>query len=111
MYNSFTGAREFRPIVSGCPISCGVSMLNDLRDFSIKLFRDFISYGHLDKDYTYIFSDNKEGNGKNLADAIRKYKLGKLTETPWAVNPNSENMIKVWVWRYNGRNVPKRAAK
>jgi hypothetical protein len=48
------------------------------------------------------FSDNKDaGCGTKLAKYIRKHRLGGLTQTPWVENPNSNNLIRVWVWAVN----------
>jgi hypothetical protein len=67
---------------------------------------DIGDYGGFYKDYTYIFSDNKSGSGALIAQYIKQNRLGSLVSTNWAVNPNSGNKIKTWVWTFNGR-VPK----
>lgn len=37
--------------------------------------------------------------GVNFARYIKKHKLGTVIETPgWKVNPNSNNLLKVWIW-------------
>jgi hypothetical protein len=103
-------------------ISCGVDLLVDILDFTEREFKVAINgvpgrrsrYSWYDwktppsffRGQTYIFSDAvKMGNGVRLARLIKKYKLGPVTSTPPAVNPNSGRKIKVWVWRYNGRKI------
>ena len=36
--------------------------------------------------------------GENFAALIRKNALGDVVETDFKVNPNSTNLLKVWVW-------------
>lgn len=104
--------------VSNSDISCGVDYIVDLslKDFKVHL----IDQGHKDRDgwggyysirdpyfqkgYSYIFSDSvNNGNGQDIADFIKKHGLGSLIETRARLNPNSGNMIKIWIWRFNGK--------
>lgn len=58
----------------------------------------------LDKGMTYIFSDaDKFGNGKKLYTYIKKNKLGKVVSTGPVKNPESGNIIRTWLWTYNGK--------
>lgn len=45
--------------------------------------------------------------GRALAAFIRKNKLGRVSETPWAYNGNSGNKIKVFTWTVNRDNLKK----
>jgi hypothetical protein len=56
--------------------------------------------------FSYIFSDTNDGPGQDIADLIKKHKLGSLVSTRWAKNPNSGHQIKTWIWRYNGKKIP-----
>lgn len=52
------------------------------------------------------FTDTvSNGNGKNLCDYINKNKLGVVISTRQKKNPNSGNVIKVWIWSPNERNL------
>lgn len=52
-----------------------------------------------------MFSDAKtprrrtETNGERLARFISNNDLGDVTVVPWVVNPNSRNLIQVWMWK------------
>ncbi len=54
-----------------------------------------------------IFTDNvsDSDNGKDLEDYIKEHKLGTVKATRQRRNPNTENMIKVWIWTPNERNL------
>lgn len=119
--------------IDGTPISCGVMYYHDLTldSFKASLFStalkepEHIGWGSpgyekrareiddywlaqensFHKGYCYIFSDNKQGEGDDIAAYIKKHKLGRLTCSGWATNPNSENKICTWIWRYNGKKV------
>ena len=56
-----------------------------------------------------VFSDvPKESKGGNdLASYILKNKLGLVYPTRGAKNPNSKNMLKVWIWEVNLINLKK----
>lgn len=94
-------------------ISCGVHQLSAVREIDFKSFKKLINgdmsccgdYSCLKKGQTYLFSDSQGGNGRKMAGWIQRHNLGSLTSTPWRLNPNSGNKIKVWVWRYNGRKI------
>lgn len=61
--------------------------------------------------WTFIFSDNvSHGNGKWLADYIKKNKLGTVTASPETTNANmGDTRIKTWIWDYNGNDIVPRA--
>jgi hypothetical protein len=46
----------------------------------------------------YTFTDVEDGNGDGVAKYIRANKLGTITRAPIALNPNSGNRIKIWIW-------------
>lgn len=39
------------------------------------------------------------GYGSDLVSYIKKYKLGTLATLPAGINPNSGNILKVWLWK------------
>jgi hypothetical protein len=95
-------------------ISCGVRTISNINKFTtVDKFISFVNgkdpakgdRALLEKGYQYIFSDNKNGSGKDWAAWIKKYKLGSIISTSWQMNPNSDARIKVWIWRYNGKKV------
>ena len=54
----------------------------------------------------YIFSDiHRKRRGKQLVEYITKNELGKITESPTKINPNSESSLKVWIWTINTKNL------
>ena len=56
----------------------------------------------------YFFTDTREvgggSDGKNLASYITKHKLGRIVQSRYKRNPNSGNMLRVWIWETNKRN-------
>ncbi len=105
--------------VDNSDISCGVDCIIDLSLDAFKTelkkgqgIKQSDGWGHyyyeveptFAKGYSYIFSDSVvNGNGQAIADFIRKHKLGSLIATRPRKNPNSGNMIKIWIWRFNGK--------
>lgn len=54
----------------------------------------------------YLFTDtggSKRSSGGKLAKFITENKLGIVTASPTKRNPNSQNMLTVWVWAVNRR--------
>lgn len=88
---------------AGC--SCGVFAINGLsvvnRDPKL-FFRSLLETYKIPHDLTIVFSDNMYyGNGKKLAEYIRKHNMGDLVELPPGRNPNSGNTIVTWLWRFD----------
>ena len=94
---------------------CGISELSDIRyddtpDESIMSI-DVSDQGII------IFSDidtNDEGpyhHGRALAGVVKKCRLGTLVALPVAVNPNTDNKVRAWMWRLNKRAVRRYQAK
>lgn len=88
-------------------ISCGVSQAWDLSRQPVECIKDYVKNCEQRKQAFIIFSDkaigkgDSYGSGPKLADYIRQNDLGEVLETPEQYNPNSRNMIKVWVWTPN----------
>jgi hypothetical protein len=95
-----------RLFVGDSDISCGVAQLVGVEDYESP-----IQLHHVLKDggkgISFLFSDTKKGGGKLLARHIRKYKLGRIATSTWRKNPNSGNIIKTWIWEWNGKQLPK----
>lgn len=51
--------------------------------------------------------DKGTGYGYRFANYIREHNLGDLIETPFNVNPNSNNNLKLWVWTINLETIKK----
>lgn len=95
---------------------CGTSELNGVHYTSEQEFIHFVNgymgskTKHSPKDglagcqnYVFMFADNDKGQGQNLPEWIKKYGLGEVVgSSEWHKNRSSGNMIKVWLWFYNG---------
>ena len=87
-------------------ISCGVNQLYDLYDTPEKILHQVISASSIQDDTGmsfpafYVFSDNfeEEEEGTKLARYITRHKLGAVVATRKRRNPNTHNLIQVWVW-------------
>lgn len=82
----------FREIIKDPPITS-----NSVPDVGGLLPTAFI------KDWTYLFSDNKHGDGTSIANYIKEHELGELYEHGWWINPNTSTKINLWIWKYNGK--------
>lgn len=105
--------------ISYSDLSCGINELTGVNGTGPEAFKMIVAgnmqsaggdYRHLRRGFTYVFSDNSAGNGKHIANLIRRYKLGRLVSTNWTINPSSRNRIKTWTWIYNGK-IPSAWAK
>lgn len=87
---------------------CGLNEIYDVGDNSPE--RNLSDVGERfveSKGYVpfYIFTDIADSNGgKNLAKYIKKHKLGRIIHSKAKRNPNSGNMLTVWVWETNKKN-------
>ena len=53
-----------------------------------------------------MFADNTENrSGHRLARYIKKHKLGSINRTRPALNPNSDNMLVIWLWKIDEQAV------
>lgn len=53
-----------------------------------------------------IFSDiGRKKGGINLKRYIKKHNLGTVTASPTAINSNSGNSLRMWIWTINKRNL------
>lgn len=60
----------------------------------------------------FIFTDNvKRGRGRRLYNYIKKHDLGYVTQSKSGVNPNSRNVIRIWIWKPNVENLEKWSMK
>lgn len=100
---------------TGTEISCGVHYLygfsSDTPEAELKnAFRwrsanqpDWLCAFFVFSDYNFWqgFSGQQPGQqlGKALAKYISDQKLGTITASGEAINPNSENTIQVWIWQ------------
>lgn len=58
-----------------------------------------------DMDGAFIyFSTVHTDRGAEVGAYIRKYKLGVVTKMRPTLNPNSDNMLSMWVWTVNKKN-------
>ncbi len=106
-------------IVEISKISCGIRLIHGLH---LSEFKDFLAIREQDvtknpdssgymscfrKDWTYLFSDNKYGEGASIAKYIKDNNLGEITDQGWWKNPNTLTDINLWIWKYNGNKVSK----
>lgn len=100
--------------------NCGTYEINGVRQFATRYHRTFFQQlrencEHLARDFghgwvlpgTFTFSDAKSRRrrtptkGEIFARYIREHDLGSVVEGDWTVNPNTDNLIKVFVWNVN----------
>lgn len=88
---------------------CGIRELNGIEDCSTA--REAVvdaaeGWFEEDKDGSYIFfsTTNEHRIGHATAAYIEKYNLGVVHKTRPTRNPNSENMLTMWVWTVNKKN-------
>lgn len=84
---------------------CGIRELDGVEEQSAErsaLDAAYYWFEH-DKDGAHIFFSvtNRKLHGKNLAAYIIKNKLGTVIKTSPTKNPNSGNMLTMWVWTVN----------
>lgn len=88
---------------------CGIRELNNIMECStareavVDAAEEWYENG---KDGAYIFfsTTNESRIGHAIAIYIEKYKLGVVHKTHPTRNPNSENMLTMWVWTVNKAN-------
>ncbi len=103
-------------------ISCGVYQLEDL-DYECSEIISNVAQDIIDgeeegwdtdeKKYAFlVFSDSdRSKNGLELCKYIRDHKLGSCLQSRAKTNPNTDNLIRVWVWGVNRDAVLKSAGK
>lgn len=55
------------------------------------------------------YSDRKDDYGQAFADLVVREGLGEVVAGPEAVNPNTGNTVRCWIWRINSKEVERRA--
>jgi hypothetical protein len=58
----------------------------------------------VDGAFVFFSSFGSSTAGQNIAAYIEKYKLGTVMKTRPTLNPNSGNVLTMWVWTVNKRN-------
>ena len=78
---------------------CGIQELIGIDRYSspAKIIHDVADLMHY-QDVTYIIFSSITKSGANLANYIRKHKLGVLKTAPKRINLNSDNELQVWLW-------------
>lgn len=90
--------------IMGTQASCGVLQLSGLTSDPDKILYALAAYlYHPSRGNPAAFvmwSDTDESNGIKLFEAIAsRFEDNDLTETDWAENPKTSNMIKVFLWQ------------
>lgn len=92
---------------------CGLREIENLSDYNhtkeamqafCKKFLNTDLYGGYTSDkYAFVLFTGviEERYGQRFARFITATKLGKVTGSRARINPNSENVIKVWIWELN----------
>lgn len=92
---------------------CGVREFDGLDGGSEATVKEVVTY--LDRDDSWrflVFTDiTADGYGSRLSSYVKKHKLGNIVCSRSAINPNTDNRIKVWVWELNHRAVKAWGAK
>lgn len=86
---------------------CGVGDLDGMNQSPQSILRDVGERFVERNEYVpfYTFTDVKPYAGAlRLARYIRKNKLGTIIRSHEKRNPNSGNMLRVWIWETNKRN-------
>jgi len=92
--------------VTSSDISCGIRQLEGVADCYSKAETELFLYQLMNEEKhrwgeryaMLIFSDVVGDGGGNLADYIKKKKLGKIITTPSVENPNTGNDIELFCW-------------
>lgn len=82
-------------------ISCGVHQVSDLYSQACDPVVQFCKAlrNHYERSAHYLFSDKAFNSpGFRLAAGLRKKYPGSIRMSPVAVNPNSRNEIRVWIF-------------
>lgn len=96
---------------------CGIRELNDIQvdSDSEKTIKDAArDWFENDMDGSFIFFSVTElyvAKGKDIAKYIKQHKLGKTHKTKSTKNPNSGNMLTMWMWEVHKTNFQKFYAK
>ncbi len=86
--------------------SCGINEISSISE-SDNTPEGIVKYivRNADKKAHFIYSDVTmkrkkliKSKGEELSKYIKKHKLGKITVSPPALNKNSGNTIKQWIW-------------
>lgn len=101
-------------VVSGLPGCCGIQELRDIHDDENP--EQSIMEIEPHEQAFIVFSTIKEFEGgfkvgERLAAAIKKHKLGSVVVTRSAINPNSDNHIKAYMWKINPMALERYQAK
>lgn len=88
-------------------LSCGTRILSAIEnlDETIQAMAQEHVYDGPSKYAFVVFSDRVRGPGTRLAAQLRKARLGKVTSTEVATNPNTRHRIQVHVWQVDWRKV------
>tara|TARA_B100000508_G_scaffold136474_1_gene129563 strand:- start:481 stop:810 length:330 start_codon:yes stop_codon:yes gene_type:complete len=83
---------------------CAVAEIDQLADTGRGTFMELMD--EWDKSYFngafFIFTDNHHYDcGKKFAAYLRRHKLGTVKTVGTRKNPNSGNVVTVWVWMFN----------
>lgn len=89
--------------VNGSSMSCGISTLWGLGATPVSIVNKVLHQrAATDRKWMreafVVFSDLVHGAGARLCKYIRDNNLGNITEIGPRMNPNTGNMIKIWVW-------------
>lgn len=85
---------------------CAVAELDGIQDSTLsRTLRDIYEDWFIEEVFNgrfIVFTDNDScEDGDELRDYIKKHNLGTVVVTRKAVNPNSGNYVKVYVWTVN----------
>lgn len=117
-YQEMDDRAEHRPKedsrIGGVPISCGVTYLYGLNDSPETIVHRAMQQRKVNdravKEAFIIWSDVDGSMGSRLAQYIQgRPDLGPVLETEARRNPNSGNLIKVWVWQVNWPDISDRS--
>lgn len=76
---------------------CGIYELHSLNEKPVNAIAVVLE--NINRDYPMIiFHDVVDSNGDKLCRFIRRHKLGKVQQSLTKQNPNTNNLIRMWIW-------------
>jgi len=84
---------------------CGIKSKEVIKDFCEIVYGGYSEDPRLDFSFVIFTDINRQSYGDNLTKFIKKFKLGEVISTKSKLNPNSGNMLKVYVWWVNDKNL------
>ena len=90
-------------LFEGC--CCGVREMHGISECSteqaLRLFGQQAAYHSDNFSHVFFTQAGSRRYGQNLAATITRLRLGKVVASEKKRNPNSRNLLKMWIWTVN----------